>query len=187
MTLEEAVTISYELVGQKMSDLALATVVNDLRSYPLPHVREALARVHRQGKRFAFVDILDQMPGGHPNGEEAWAIVAACLGNEDATVVWTDQMSGAFGVVRDMGDDQVAARMAFKEVYQRLVSNARDQGIGPQWRVSLGHDSRQREHVLIDAVQKQRISPDYALKFIVHDQDARLLLEKISTKLLENR
>lgn len=144
MTLIEAVKATYAVIGQSMTDTELAMVVSDLSLYPADGVLAALARCRRELKRITLADILARLPGGHPGVEEAWALVSKALGNEAVSIVWTDEMREAMGVAMALADDAVAARMAFKEVYTRAVSESRAAGCRPQWTVSLGADPHGR-------------------------------------------
>ena len=88
-----------------------------------------------------------------PGPEEAWA--SALLGRDEAnTIVWSDEMSTAWGIAGPVlrAGDEVGARMAFKEAYTRLVAEARAAGRAPRWSASLGFDTEQRARVLETAV-----------------------------------
>ncbi|MCZ3122564.1 hypothetical protein NYZ23_19850, partial [Acinetobacter baumannii] len=78
--------------------------------------------------------------------------------HEAATVVWTIETAQAFAICRPVLEtgDEVGARMAFKDAYNRLVLAARRSGQLPQWQASLGWDMAQREAILKRAVQLQR-------------------------------
>lgn len=86
---------------------------------------------------------------GRPGPEEAWAIaVKAC--DESETVVMNDEIAHAWGVAKPIFDlgDEVGARMAFKEVYERQVSAAK----GPvKWWPSIGTDQHKRDAALSEA------------------------------------
>jgi hypothetical protein len=63
---------------------------------------------------------------GRPDENEAWA-VALTSQDEAETVVWTQEMAEAFNLARPLltAGDEIAARMAFKDAYKRLVGDAR--------------------------------------------------------------
>ena len=64
--------------------------------------------------------------------------------DESETVVWTDQVAEAAAVARpilEAGDD-VGARMAFRDAYERIVRERVDE---PRWFPSLGSDAGRRE------------------------------------------
>lgn len=89
---------------------------------------------------------------GRPGTEEAWAIALASRDESD-TVVWTSEIAEAFGICSTVlsSGDEVGARMAFKDAYNRLVSNARMTNQPVQWSVSLGWDVSKREAVVSKA------------------------------------
>lgn len=84
--------------------------------------------------------------------DQAWAIAVESL-DEEKTVVWTQEISQAFGFVKallDMNDKFSAAR-AFKERYASLVEQAKAQGSKPQMYASLGHNPELREIAIAEA------------------------------------
>lgn len=108
---------------------------------------------------------------GRPGTEEAWAIALASRDEAD-TVVWTSEIAEAFGIcstVLDSGDE-VGARMAFKDAYNRLVSVARMANKPAQWSASLGWDTGRREAAvtkaaasgLLPAPQAKALLPNYS-------------------------
>jgi hypothetical protein len=62
--------------------------------------------------------------------------------------------------------DSIAARMAFKETYERIVSKSRADRVPVRWSVSLGFDKQGREPAISEAVRKQRITIDHAIKLL---------------------
>jgi hypothetical protein len=56
--------------------------------------------------------------------------------------------------------------MAFKETYQRLVSEARAAGKPVRWSVSLGHDVQGRAVALMSAVDKARLTHSEAVALL---------------------
>ena len=88
--------------------------------------------------------------------------------DESMSAVWTVEMSQAFGVCIALLDagDKVAARMAFKETYLRMVNQARDKGQPVEWSVTLGHDVRGREAVIVAAVDAKRLTYAHAQQYI---------------------
>lgn len=172
MKLHEAVAATYAAVGQELSDLALTAICMDLKGYPGQALGVALGRCRKELRKITLVDIIDRIPGGLPGPEEAWAMVAPSLNDERVTIVWTDEMSAAFGVALGLQDDPVAARMAFKETYSRLRSEARDKGIPVIWRASLGSDPSGREGPLLDAAEKGRLPAAHIQTLLPHLEPA---------------
>lgn len=164
--LTQAILITYELLGQTLSDTAATIMREDLSQYPESDVLAALTRCRKELRKVTLADVLDRIPGGHLGAEEAWSVVSVCITDEKASVVWTDEIASAFGAARALAGDLVAARMAFKEAYQRAVSEAKAKNMKPVWRVSLGYDLQGREIALREAVSKGRIPLGYAQSLI---------------------
>lgn len=132
-----------------------------LGAHDLPTVREALSR-HIQdpdGGRFAPkpADLIRQIQNGkaadgRPGREEAWAI-AQLAADESRTVILSDEIIGALEVARPLLEarDKVAARLAFTEAYDRLVSERRASAEPLSWHVSLGTDKHGRIHAIEQA------------------------------------
>ena len=162
----KAVAVTAELCGRVFSPEAAAVFVSDLETYPEKALIRALARCRREVKGMLTVqDVLTRLDDGRPGPEEAWAMLPH---DESASAVWTDEMSAAFGVCACLLDagDKIAARMAFKEAYQRRVTEARERGQAVNWTVSLGHDPNGREHVIQTAVSAGRLSMEDAQQYI---------------------
>ena len=62
--------------------------------------------------------------------------------------------------------DEVAAQMAFKEEYTRLLTAARRERTPPQWSLTPGSDPDHREQVVTEAAAHGLISADYAAKLL---------------------
>lgn len=90
---------------------------------------------------------------GRPDENEAWA-VALTSQDEAETVVWTDEMAGAFNLARPLLEtgDEIGARMAFKDAYKRLVGEARAANLPINWTVSAGWDAGRRQVAVQKAV-----------------------------------
>ena len=133
-----------------------------LREYPLDVVSAAFDDHVRDPQRGRFVptpaDVIAQIQGqaeddGRPGAEEAWA--AAVVARDEAeTVVWSSEMAGAWATASAVmaAGDEVGARMAFRQAYDRLVAEARRAGARPTWQASLGHDPDRRSLAIVAAV-----------------------------------
>jgi hypothetical protein len=83
---------------------------------------------------------------GRPEENEAWALALSSQ-DERETVVWTSEMTEAFGLCKPLlaSGDEIGARMAFKDAYARLVADARAANRPPVWSVSEGWDGNRRQ------------------------------------------
>lgn len=88
----------------------------------------------------------DDWLGSH----EAWAIAEKSIGfdGQELTVIWTEQMAQAFSRCEDLvktGDkyQRAEAKKIFCDTYDRLVTQAKDQGLKPIYVTSLGTDKDQ--------------------------------------------
>lgn len=180
----KAIAVTAELTGTEWSKEAALAVADELRGYPLADVKIALTECRKNLKgRLTLAEILDRIPSGHPGPEVAWATIAKAMGNEQLTLVWTDQMREAYGIASQLADDPVQARMAFKEAYLALVKQARQTGLKPVWSVSLGYDVKGRELAVSEAVAKGQIPYEQARKLVPMlpepKQDVLAIMERI--------
>jgi hypothetical protein len=145
-----------EIYGKNVSLAAATMFLADLDHFPPDQVLRALARCRKELRNFPTVaDVIARIDDGRPGVEEAWAMLPK---SEADSVVWTEEMAEAWGTCRDLLDrDPIAARMTFKEVYSRVVAEAKATSKPVTWTPSLGHDKQGRAGVLLEAVQKLRI------------------------------
>lgn len=152
-----------DVYGRPITTAFVDIFFSALTPYDFATVREALSR-HLQdpdGGRFAPkpADLIRQIQNGkaadgRPGREEAWAI-AQLAADESRTVVLSDEIIGALEVARPLLEvrDKVAARLAFTEAYDRLVSEKRAAAEPMNWHVSLGTD----KHGRIQAIEQAKI------------------------------
>lgn len=163
----QALAATAELCGANLSEAAARLLLQDLAPYDEAAVLVALSRVRKSGKRFSLGAIIEELDhtDGRPGVEQAWAMIPQ---NEDASVVWTDEMARAFGVASPLLEqgDAVAARMAFKESYSKFVAEAREQALPVRWVPSLGDDVIGRQTALIAAVRERRMALNDAMALI---------------------
>ena len=162
----KAIAVTSELCGRTFSEAAAAVFMSDLSIYPEAQVLKALVRCRREVRGvLTLQDVVSRLDDGRPGVEEAWAMLPY---SEATSAVWTTEMSQAFGTCVRLIDEgaMVEARMAFKETYLRLVNQARDEGQPVEWHVTLGHDIRGRESVLMAAVDNGRLTYEYAQQFV---------------------
>lgn len=165
----QAVVATAEIYSRQMSTAAAAMYLADLSHIPEATLLIALSKCRRELRHFPTVsDVLARVNAldGRPGVEEAWAMLPKC---ESDSVVWTEEMAAAFGVCASLiAEDQIAARMAFKESYTGRVQLARDQGKPVRWVPSLGHSKEGRRAVIEEAVNLGRIASDQA-RALIHD------------------
>lgn len=161
----KAIAVTAELTATQLSAPAARVMAEDLARYPEAQVLKALTRCRREVRsRLTIADVVSRLDDGRPGAEEAWAMLPKA---ESETAVWTDEMSRAFGVCLHLIEqDQIAARMAFREAYGKYVQEARDNGAAVKWTVSLGHDAGGREAPLLQAVELGRLSIAHARALI---------------------
>lgn len=158
----KAVAVTAELCGRTFTEAAAGVFCDDLRGYPQQSVLQALARCRREVRGvLTTADVISRIDDGRPGVEEAWALMPA---GEDATVVWTPEMSEAHAIASPLleSGDRVAARMAFKEAYTRLLAKARDEARPATWTASLGSDLEARKRALAAAVEDGRLASEDA-------------------------
>lgn len=162
----QAIAATAELCGTPLSEPAARLLLADLSGFDDAPVLTALTKCRRELRgRLTLEAIISRVDDGRPGVEEAWAMLPR---DEATTTVWTQEMASAWGTVQELIDegDTIAARMAFKETYMRLVAEARESHTPPKWSVSLGHDVIGRKTALLMAVAKRRISADHACALI---------------------
>lgn len=190
----ELLTATMQVYGGHLGSGSLAIWWAALAPCSLAEVRAGLsAHVTDPGAgRFApkpadvIARIADQ--DGRPGADEAWA---QCPLDEAVTTVWTDEarlafFDGAYQVLAD--GDRIAARMAFKDAYQRHVAAARRARRPVAWSVSLGHDVGGREAVLLSAVERGRLPREQVVGLLPYRESppahVRALMRPLREKLV---
>lgn len=163
--------------GQYMpNEISTGIFFRTLAAYPMDAVRGAF-EAHVRGSSFvpAPHDILKFLAAsdGRPGPEEAWAIALRSRDERD-TVIWTVEMGKAWDTARAVlaGGDEVGARVAFREAYNRHVDEARQRSQPVQWKAVMGHDPARRVEAL-SAAAKQGLVVERADELLA---DALLLL-----------
>jgi len=158
----ELLDATYSLHGKTLPATAKALFFRSLAAYSLAVVRKAIDAHVKDSQRGQYApkpaDLIAQIEGlaandSRPGPEEAWAIAVQAF-DEDATVMLTDEIAEAQNVARSIFElgDEVGARMAFREAYGRLVTQARAAGKQVTWWPSLGIDPEGRQEALGRAV-----------------------------------
>lgn len=155
----QAITVTAEMTGAKFSAPTLVAMVDRLSAFSIEAVLQSLERCQVECRRpLTMADIVERMQqdDGRPGADEAWAL---CPKAEADAAVWTDEMRAAFFVAWPVlaGGDEIAARMAFKQSYERLVRESRDQRKPITWALSAGQDRDATAQALEKAVELGRI------------------------------
>lgn len=176
----KAIAVTAELTQTELSIDAARVMCEDLSAYDEQQILKALVRCRKELKsRLSIAEVISRIDDGRPGPEEAWAMIPK---TEFSSVVWTSEMAEAFGVCCNLIDegDTVQARMAFIEAYKDRVSRARNDGIKVQWIPSLGHNPQSREHVLMEAAEKGRLTAKHVAQLLPYREGSAA-----SNKLLE--
>lgn len=161
------ISATYEVLGQSVTPAALKFMVGDLSEYSADQIGQALGKCRRECKgRFSLPEIISRMEStdGRLAANEAWAL-ACSLQDESASGATTNEILEALSVSSDCSD-QVAARMAFISAYDRIITEAREEGAPVKWFMSFGHDKAGRAPAIEKALIAGRISQDRAQQLL---------------------
>lgn len=159
-----ALAVTAEVCGTEFSEPAAKAIVSRLSSYRLESVLKALDKCQTEVTgRLSLAAIIGRIDDGRPSADEAWS-TAILAGDEASTVVWTTETAKAYWAAAALLDqgDKVGARMAFRDVYEREVSNARQAGTVAKWEATLGADPYQREQAIQQAAELNRLGREHA-------------------------
>lgn len=153
-----------------------------LSAFSDEQIAVALDRVVRECEWLTFAAIIERVPDGRPEPETAWA---TCPKSEEDSVVWTFEMSAAFGVARLHGGNEIAGRMAFLEAYKSEVAKARLELRPVRWSFSAGSDKADRVRALAEAVTAGRMEGKHAISLAGEQtNELRLALPETERKKL---
>lgn len=148
-----------------------------LGQYSMDQVRDAMARHLQDPVDGKFspkpADLIRHIEGvkaadGRPGKDQAWSI-ALCSLDDNETVLLTPEILAALDTARPLLEmrDKVAARMAFVEVYEKLVARARGEGRPVQVTVSLGDDKGRRQLAIEDGLRRGMLTQAQAQPHLV--------------------
>lgn len=174
----EMLSASLDIYARKLSQGAYTIWFEALKGFEIEDIRGAFQEYVLAGKEQApvpatIIKIL-QANDGWIGVEEAWAIVSKTLQDERQTIFWTHPMQVAYGTAAELADDPIAARMAFKEVYERELKAARLSGGRPVWQMSPGSDKDMREAAVLEAARLGRIEQAHAAGLLPYHREAQL-------------
>ena len=165
-----------EAFGEPLTDQRQDIYFGGLADIPQDQLRVAFRRARYELKWFPKLAELrglagtlpDALNDGRPGPEEAWARMPKGERMEDDSIVWCEEERAAYSACRSLllDGDQIGARMAFKERYEKELAEARSHGRPVQWTMSVGYDIEHRLATLATAVQEKRMSLENALDFV---------------------
>lgn len=85
-----------------------------------------------------------------PTYSEAWGIALRALDHQ-ASVVWTEEIESSLYAARPILDagDVIGARLAFRDAYERLVSDAVKKNKQIAWKIKVGSDhAKMKEEIM---------------------------------------
>lgn len=170
----QAIAVTAELTGTQLSDNAMVVMAEDLMRYPLDKVLIALERCRRELKgRLTIASIIERVDDGWQSAEEAFNTLVAGWRNENLSILTTHTAMRAAESAAALfnAGDKYRAGTAFKEAYERAVSEKKAKGIEPDWYVSAGLDKDQLAQVVKEAAATGRITNDYALAMLPASQE----------------
>lgn len=141
------------------NDSVVMAVFDVLNDYPLNQVLYGIQQ-HVKASKFPptpadIIEIIgNYTKSKHIGAEEAWAIALRSF-DESLPIVLTKEILEAKATVQDIYDsgDSVGTRMAFREVYNRILLTAKD----VKWFVTQGDDKSLTESVVKQAVELGRL------------------------------
>lgn len=167
----KGIAVTAELTGSTLSPEAMKAMATDLAAeYPESAILQALSRCRRElsGRltQSAVIERIDQADG-RPSANEAWGLALSAF-NEALTVVLNDEIGKAMAAARPVmdGGDEVGARMAFRDTYDRVVRQNRAIGFKPKWYPSLGHDPLLRVDAIKLAEERGLLTHSQAMTYL---------------------
>lgn len=163
----EALAVTIETCGTSPTPAAIRLMGDELAAHPEEAALKALSRCAREVTgRLSLAHIIQRIDDGRPTADEAWAQVGT--DDENVTFVTTTEAMEALGAASMLmrEGDMTAARMAFRDAYNRIVTEARGAGLPVRPHVSLGFDKPGRVRVLMQAVQAGRVEASHAANLL---------------------
>ena len=167
----KAIAVTAELTSTQLSADAMKAMASDLiNEFSEGAILAALTRCRRElPGRLTQAAVVERINSddGRPSANEAWGLALSAF-DEAITIITNEEINFAMSAARPVmnGGDEVGARMAFRDAYERVVRQNRTAGIKPKWYPSLGHDPLLR----IDAIQQAE-----AMGQLTHAQAAAYL------------
>lgn len=154
--------------SKQRTEGAMNLVFEDLRQYPLDLVAKALTAHRRDPERGQWLpnsahiehQINIRRPVVWLTADEAWSRAPK---SEGQPAILTQEIAQALAIATPLltqpKPDQVAARMAFKACYDRLVDRAKLERRGPKYFVSPGGTFDEQQAVVDEGVRMGLLPP----------------------------
>lgn len=183
---------AWDQAGAKITATAIELAFEALVDYEVSQIQRALSLHMRDPDRGRFapkvadvVGILQPVDSAlWPNADEAWALCVRSFDESD-TVVICDEIMQAREIcqpVMDIGDE-IGARVAFRDAYNRTIACSKLQGKKPRWWISQGHNREMREMRITEAVRQGRLHRSQAMTLLGYDptvSDVRFICDERS-------
>lgn len=152
----------------QMNEIKLRAFASELDGVSLDDLQASIKFYRRQPGRRNMpspADYIAAIPDGHPSVNEAWALIPK---NDDDSVIWSEEMRMAYADAAPMVKEGSISNafFTFKESYEKLVAESKQNRTKPKWSMSPGLDKSGRETAIIKAVEKKRISLELACKIL---------------------
>lgn len=173
--------------GKNLSQAAISSIFDDFEGFEFSVVNAAINH-YRKTAKFAptAYDIITLLNTANKrlSADEAWARLPQ---SERDTVVWSEEMAGAYAIAYDLiiDGDKIAARMAFKGAYDRLCNESVLMQKPLAITVSIGYDKNLIEPVLRKALESGQITQKTVNRYLSAPQDAGIIAGLITGKIQE--
>jgi hypothetical protein len=159
----QALAVSYEIMGQTMSETALEVMAKKLNKYPERAVLRAIDKAISEVNYLKPADIISRIDDGRPSPEKAWQEVQH-LTEDDAKVLTTEQNQAFCMVSTSLIDGDTSARITAKQTfiseYKKLCEESRDAGQPVQYylaRANRDYEGAKALEAVTHAVSENKI------------------------------
>lgn len=179
-----------EIMGAELSPQALAIMVKDLMQYDENIIFQALSNLRKSKQRFSLGSLIEEIDLLNPNrrlgADEAWSLYPH---DEYASAVITDEIAEAMQSAQPLLNegDNIGARMAFKDAYNRITQKNKSENKEPKWFVSLGIDLNSRETAIKNGIALGRIKENDYKNLLPVTYDSKLINAIQTTGFLTNK
>lgn len=168
--------------GAQTSEMQIEMWADELKGFDLQEITSAIGKHRKEARKYppTPAEVISKI-FGFPSADEAWSSIPT---GEEQSVCWCEEMSEAYGDVYGLirSGDHIAARMAFKDSYNRRVLESKAKMKKPTWTLSLGTDKEGQKIAIRQAYERgllsaeKAVSYDPTLKLIETGGQKRLLL-----------